>query len=218
MTFIPAVREIESHEFSARVNVASGLRIFLASVASEEAVKGLSRLVAKDRELAFKLLRRAGSRAQESVDQRYENPWDAAVAASLWIVSNCYPELTAICAEVSQSLRQSWWTRKLGHEMAGQWNQRSNTAQTTIVVSDEKPQEATQSIAIRTSETAEYVLSNPIFASLSGDLSTMKFFSPVGLRLESDSLATEKFYSVSTSVETVGLENAPETPNVRIAA
>lgn len=114
MTFDEALRDIESLDFAARVNIASDLRTFLRVAGDQESVRTVANEIVseeKQQRLLFEALRL--SRMQ--VDFRYENPWDSALAVFLWLLSSKVPPLARVAAEAVVQARQCWWALRMAH-------------------------------------------------------------------------------------------------------
>jgi len=111
MTLEECLERIESREFNARVNVASDLITFLRAVKLEDAVQLLWANLETSMALA-KLARRVQDLAENAVDPRYENQWDAAIATYLWLLNLKDPCLASIAAERARTAPQCWWSEK----------------------------------------------------------------------------------------------------------
>lgn len=112
MTFLEALREIESFEFSARVNVASDFKTFLEIASTESAVSDLSDAL-KNEVLCEKLLSHVLELCKREYDVRYENPLDAALTIYLWLMGKKDFKLTKIMAESVARIQQGWWSLRL---------------------------------------------------------------------------------------------------------
>jgi hypothetical protein len=109
---------IESHRFSAAVNVVSGYRAFVRAVGLQPEVQRLRQATAGgdgpwpvfDR-LVWLLIREA--------DEPYENPWDAAVAVYLWLLATSGSPLTVVAAAMVSGRPGYWWARKMAQKVGG---------------------------------------------------------------------------------------------------
>jgi hypothetical protein len=157
MTLNEAMKEIESHTFAARVNVASDLRTFLQAAQAEPSVKDLlEELDSPEKRPA--VLSRIYELTQQQVDPRYENPWDTALAIYVWAMSLKDLDLAAIAAEVTARAPQCWWAAKLSRQM---------------LLTQESPMPSTSS---STSELAVQIIAGPTlqtFASAPTGISHM---------------------------------------------
>ncbi|MFQ5778170.1 MAG: hypothetical protein ACE5IP_09195 [Terriglobia bacterium] len=103
---------IESHEFAARVNLASGFRHFLQILLSQKSFQQLADL-ARDKQATIEILRRIVAVSNVRVDLRYENPFDAGLAAYLWVLYLTNPPIAYIGAEVISPPVNCWWTSQI---------------------------------------------------------------------------------------------------------
>jgi len=111
-----AMSVVESHEFAARVNLASDSRTFLCAAAEEDAVQ-----VIYDEMHAgcarHAILKRVAELSRREVDPRYENPWDAALAVYLWLLRFRDRGLAESGAELASRARQCWWAAKIAQQL-----------------------------------------------------------------------------------------------------
>lgn len=112
MTLDEALRDIESLEFAARVNIASDLRTFLRVAGDQESVRTvLSGITSEENQQRVLLETLRLSRLQ--VDLRYENPWDSALAVLLWVLSLKALPLARVAAEAAVQAPQCWWALRV---------------------------------------------------------------------------------------------------------
>ncbi len=115
-----AMNEIESLELCARVNIASGYRIFLQLIQEEESVRILLREL-NSREQMSKILQMVLNRIsdilQKQSDPRYENPSDTAIAIYLWVISVKDLNLAKAAAAFVDQAPRCWWAAKVSHEV-----------------------------------------------------------------------------------------------------
>lgn len=119
MTVEDAMREIESHGFAARLNVASDLATFLRIAGEEDAVRALLRQLDSPDEQE-RLFMRALELSMSSTDLRYENQWDTALAVLLWLVSLKSLDLANLMAGVVSKAPQCWWATKMSYSLLRQ--------------------------------------------------------------------------------------------------
>lgn len=108
MTFDEALRDIESLEFAARVNIASDLRTFLRIAGDQESVRTVLSEIASE-EKQQRVLSQALRLSRLQVDLRYENPWDSALAVYLWVLSLKVLPLAQVAAEAAVQAPRCWW-------------------------------------------------------------------------------------------------------------
>jgi hypothetical protein len=129
MNLREAREEIESADFAARVNVASGLSTLLEASKLEGAVVALWNEMISE-EVTLRVLNRIRELAEESVDSRYRNPRDTALAVYLWLLVLRSPGLGDIGAETALKAGQCFWSKHLArrHLLEGvtaAWNSTS---------------------------------------------------------------------------------------------
>lgn len=106
-------RQIESHDFAARLSVANNLEMFCALLAQDATARNLVTQLASDKEQAVYLLSRANSLIREQDDVRYRNSHDEAIGVYLWALMQSRPALGRIAASAILSTPRLWWARKL---------------------------------------------------------------------------------------------------------
>ena len=85
MSFEESLTEIESHEFAARLNLASDFKTFYRGMLQERSVRDLSQEL-NSLEKRLRLFLRTIQLARQLVDPRFENQWDATLATYLWVI------------------------------------------------------------------------------------------------------------------------------------
>lgn len=114
-----AMREIESHEFAARLNVASDLSTFLSIAEKEDAVLTLFEELDSPAEQE-RVFRRTMELSTSSTDVRYENQWDTALTLYLWVTSLKNHALAILMAGVVSRADQCWWAAKTSYALLTQ--------------------------------------------------------------------------------------------------
>jgi len=128
---------IEGHRFSAVVNVASDLSHFLQAIASTpEFRKLLASLSAPDARAG--VLERLLQVAAREIDPAYENPWDAALTAYLYLIWRTDKRQALIAANRVLSCANCWWSQKLAQELVASapWNTSQNNIYQLVVADD----------------------------------------------------------------------------------
>ena len=125
MTLSEAMKEIESHRFAARLNIASNLRTFLEAAKHEEAVTVLSQALETPDSRSAVLLRTL-ELSRHRVDLRYENQWDTALAVYVWLMSSKDRGITSIMAEAAAHAPQCWWATRLARDVLLEGQARNN--------------------------------------------------------------------------------------------
>ena len=114
-----AMTEIESHEFSALVNVASDLSTFLSIAEKENAVLTLMKELDSPVEQQ-RLFWHTIELSMSSTDIRYENQWDTALALYLWAASFKNHRLAMLMAGVVSRASRCWWAAKMSYALLTQ--------------------------------------------------------------------------------------------------
>lgn len=116
MTFNEAQMEIESGAMITRLNVASGLKMFLRGIQGEAAVQDLRSMLAA-RDIQEQVLSRLIQLSRQRIDKRYENPWDTTLTVYLWAISSVNQALSVLAAEIVAQAPQCWWAQKLSNQL-----------------------------------------------------------------------------------------------------
>lgn len=119
MSVQPALKEITSHEFAARLNVVSGMRSFFTAAGHQPAVVTLYQKMRDSGEALEEVLGHIHDLSQLEVDRRYENPNDAALAILLWLTLFCStnPGYYHTAAELVDRAPQCWYAKKLARRV-----------------------------------------------------------------------------------------------------
>jgi hypothetical protein len=104
--------EIEGHEFSARVNVASDFKTFLRAVSQEQAARRLVEHLA-DPETQMAVLSRVFELTSVRIDPRYQHPWDTPLAVYLWALSLTSQVFAGLAAVIVFEAPQTWFARRM---------------------------------------------------------------------------------------------------------
>ena len=112
MTLSEAISVLESHEFAAAVNVASDFRTFAAAVEAHETFAD-----ARQPAHAARIAQRALELIRRRADVRYENPWDAALAAYILLLLHTDRGLARLISAAVIQLSHLWWASKLARHI-----------------------------------------------------------------------------------------------------
>ncbi|MGO9923934.1 MAG: hypothetical protein ACLQIB_55710 [Isosphaeraceae bacterium] len=125
---------IEGHRFSAVVNVASDLNHFLQALASTPEFRKLLGLLSAP-DTREKVLERLLEVAAREIDRAYENPWDAALTAYLYLIWRTDKRQALVAANRILSCANCWWSQKLAQELAASaaWNTSQNNIYQLVV-------------------------------------------------------------------------------------
>lgn len=128
--------ELESHEFSAELNVVSGLRQAAEFLRDHKTVKRLCAHLTSDVTTRSVVLERLLWLTRQAVDPAYESPHDAAITAYLAAVNMHDASLGLIAAAIAAGARQTWWAKKVSQELLtgrSLWRSAETAAATEIV-------------------------------------------------------------------------------------
>lgn len=114
MNIKDAVREIESHKFTAYLNAASDLNTFFQAMQIQKASIDLFEEL-DDLENQQFLLNHILDLSERRVDPRYENQWDTPLAVYLWLLNLKDLSLARIAATVVLQVPQCWWAKKIAN-------------------------------------------------------------------------------------------------------
>ncbi|MCH8877873.1 MAG: hypothetical protein IIA89_13810 [Chloroflexi bacterium] len=105
--------EIESNEFAARLNLASGERLLMWSLATDPAVNRLEMELSEEIDHSLIVLGRIQQLVRLEFDFRFENPYDAAMSAYCWVLAQTNQQIGRVAAHLVASAKQTWWARKV---------------------------------------------------------------------------------------------------------
>ncbi|MCI0460546.1 MAG: hypothetical protein L0Z62_26630 [Gemmataceae bacterium] len=108
-----AMEQIERPQLSALVNLASNLKTFLRTVADQPGIQTVAMALQTPERIAAVAGRVAALAAQPGEDG-HEHPADAALAASLWLLSQLDQEQAELVAGALAGVGHFWWARKVG--------------------------------------------------------------------------------------------------------
>lgn len=108
--------QIESNETAARVNVASGFKLFLRALTSLPPYLRLQSLSEK-RENSQEVLTRILKLTEVRIDTKFGNPFDTSLVAYLLILRSTYPDFALIGAEAVSRTQNCWWASRVAEEI-----------------------------------------------------------------------------------------------------
>ena len=117
MDWQQALKEIESHEFDARLSVVSSMRIFFRAAANEQSVKVLYDSLLQSGETREEVFGRIHELSHLEVDRRYENPRDTSLVILLWMISFAAPGMVELAADLVDRAPQCWYAKKLARRI-----------------------------------------------------------------------------------------------------
>jgi hypothetical protein len=138
MSFETALKEIESHNFAARLGVANNEAMLRAIATKEQSVVELMWLL-RSSESASRLLSHTSFLIREQDDVRYRNSRDTAIAVYIWLLAQMQPSLGRLLAAEAIRAPRLWWGRKMALSvLAGHpFTIDPSTATNRIVLKDE---------------------------------------------------------------------------------
>jgi len=114
--FSKKLSKIESHEFAADLSLASDYKIYLRILKEHKAVQDLLKAFGYNKNKS-KLIQRIIELSELVIDNRYENPWDVALSAYLWVLSQKDMKLAQVAAEVAAKVPNCWWTIRISQDV-----------------------------------------------------------------------------------------------------
>jgi len=110
------MREIESNEFMARLNVASDLDTFLIGCTRADATQVLLDEFSSQSSRS-EVFRRTVELSEIRFDDAYRNPWDTALAVYVWLLDRANDPDATIAAERVAAIPQCWWASKVARNV-----------------------------------------------------------------------------------------------------
>lgn len=117
MSWKEALKEIESHEFAAKLNVVSSTQSFFGAASKQPAVLELYRHMIRSGDVREEALGRIHDLSGLEVDRRYENPNDTSLAVLLWLTHFSAPDYVGIAADLVDRAPQCWYAKKLARRI-----------------------------------------------------------------------------------------------------
>jgi hypothetical protein len=116
MTAVELMEKIEGSAFSAVVNLASDFRTFLRILSGQPEVLALANALTSP-DVARQVVTRLQELAGAHVDEAYEHPADAALAAYLWLLSEQDRTSANAASTAVLQAKQCWWARKMAEQI-----------------------------------------------------------------------------------------------------
>ena len=113
MTIEALFGEIEDFSFSARVDVASGVDVFLRIAFGQPEVIQLQSCIEEEEGGYLKIWERTLTLCERKVDEQYANPWDAPIAIYLRIVKKNHLDSAYILACVIKTKGNLLWAYQI---------------------------------------------------------------------------------------------------------
>ena len=105
-------KAIESHEFSAIVNLASDVKTFERILSSEIPLRELTQQM-RNAEVRTAAYQRALALVADRGEEGHEHRWDSALAAYLWLLADTDVSLARLVATRVAAAPGCWWARKM---------------------------------------------------------------------------------------------------------
>jgi hypothetical protein len=106
-------KQIESSNFDVAISAESSVRRILKVLNSQKSVVKLIDFIRKDHQMAEVVLSRIARLAGTSVDYRYRNKHDVALAAYFYIIMASAPQLFGVAARLVLGAPNTWLTQQL---------------------------------------------------------------------------------------------------------
>jgi len=107
---------IEHPQYSAMVNLASSYKQFVHALQMMPEATSLMNLANISAEYREAVLTRLDQVCRRKIEERYENPWDAALATYLWVLLNTDTQRADNGVNRVRSCPNCWWSKKLADE------------------------------------------------------------------------------------------------------
>ena len=105
--------EVEKPSFSYQITVESTLRRILLNLGSQPLTQRLIACVKTGNANTGSILERLIDLTRQSVDPRYENPLDTAMATYLFVLQQLDPRLALVGAEAVINVPATWWAARV---------------------------------------------------------------------------------------------------------
>ena len=112
MLFRELIINIESHEFSAKMNYASSFNFFLRLLDEDPLIDSLTRLMIKNPDTIIQTISRVEQLSRLRVNPQYENVNDVAISAYCWALNKVNPNGAKIASAFATYSNVSWWAKK----------------------------------------------------------------------------------------------------------
>jgi hypothetical protein len=108
----------------------------MRSLESDIDIKSLVDLVNEKPEIASQILDCVGELCRISINPRYENPNDVAIAAYCWVLFQFSPNIGKMAAAIACTAKVTWWAREtaifiLENDITAQSEKLSNLIETS---------------------------------------------------------------------------------------
>lgn len=117
MSLTALLTKIEEVDFAACTRTASTVADFVSTVRAQQHFAALVQLLRKERAVAVALLGRIRAIVYKTIDLRYENPFDTALAAYLIAIEQAVPHLAGLAAELVMTAKQTWLSSQIGRSL-----------------------------------------------------------------------------------------------------
>jgi hypothetical protein len=118
MQLVDLMQEVEEYRFSAEVNLASGTRAFRRGLRGHELFQKLVRLAQDHPNAQAAIVARIATLSDMTIDQRYENRFDAALSAYLTVLGEtAQADIIARAASTASTAPNCWWTIGISREL-----------------------------------------------------------------------------------------------------
>ena len=153
--FAQALSYLESHEFAAFVGVASDARTLSQAILSHASARLILEKCRSDKSLLSEVLVRVAALTNQSIDPRYESPWDTALTALLIISSAVDPHTGYAAASMASKAPGTWWTAKIANTVLTQSLARHTETQTVVAEAFESMMFELTNVVLRQSNTPD---------------------------------------------------------------
>ena len=117
MELMPLLKQIESVQFAAQVDIASGFRVFQRALEKNEFVHSLLRYVQEHPQRQQKVYQRLLELLEMNDQPDYAHPYDPALTAYLYVLNAVDSALADSAAQRLLQTPQLWWAKKLASQI-----------------------------------------------------------------------------------------------------
>jgi len=133
--FSELTTQIESLHFRLIANQAGGLSLFKNIVSNQTSFHALTQLVASRENIAVQLLARIHALSTLETDNRYEHPYDTAMATYLLALQSAGSPIATIAARLLSNIPRLWWSEKIATQLISETKRKSPSANSFVPIS-----------------------------------------------------------------------------------
>jgi hypothetical protein len=132
--------DVEGPAFASIINLASDFATLLRILVEQPEIRELASAMKASAGITAEVANRTLELASLPLEDEYEHPADAAMAAYLWLLSNRDQVYTELAAEAVSVCAQCWWAKKMAEHVrqaAARFDSRSAETERVLLESGE---------------------------------------------------------------------------------